>query len=80
MAVARGFVAAGLVLLVVFVVWASVNAIFFGDQAGSSFAIFGLLWLVTGLPLIVAGLFASALRRRRTSMAMPSHLPDAKRR
>jgi hypothetical protein len=76
MAVARIFMTAGLALLVVFIVWASVNAIFFGDQGGSSFVMFGLLWLVTGLPLLLAGSFISALRQRRSSVS----IPDAKRR
>lgn len=80
MKVARGFYVASLVLLVVFVIWASINAIFLGDQGGASFALFGVLWLVTGLPLLIAGLFISALRQRRSSMSMPSHLPDWKRR
>jgi len=78
--VARMFYLVSLGLAVLLTLWAIVNVLFFGDQAGVSFPVSFLLWAVSGLPLLVAGLLIHGLRMRRTSMSMPAHVPDWKRR
>ena len=73
-AVARGFYVVSVAIAVLLIAGALVSLALGDDQFTLLSAL--LLWIGTGLPLVVAGLVLEAFRRRRGSMRMPSHLPD----
>lgn len=75
MKVARAFYGISLGLAIVLFVWATISSIF-SVNGGWLYPIGFFLWLVTGLPLLVAAIVIHAFRRGRTSMRMPSHHPD----
>lgn len=78
-AVARFFFVLSGVIALALGVWVGVDLIALGGSMQSwPWAV--LLWLGTGGPLIAAGLLIAAFRARRSSMEMPAHLPDGKRR
>jgi peptidoglycan/LPS O-acetylase OafA/YrhL len=75
--IARVFFVAAALCAIALLVWAAV-LFFIGDDSGTFPGAFAL-WLASGLPLLFAGLLASAYRRRRTSARPPAHWPDGYR-
>ena len=77
--VARAFYLASLALVAACAIWASVNAIFFDARSGMTFLVAGEVSLFGGLPLLLAGALLHSVRKRRSSMTMPSWWADWKR-
>lgn len=75
--IARVFYVVSALCAVALLVWAGV-LLLIGDQSGTFPGAFSL-WLATGLPLLLAGIFMQGMRARRMTLSMPSHLPDGKR-